>query len=171
KNIWNAWVTISELRNSVTLKRIKLLLVKKKLKLTSILKGQFPYLEEWALLDKDHTNSLLGATEALKASTLRLPVVGKAIADVQNLKDAISSALDVMQAMASSICLLSSKVENMNSLTAELMSVTAKEMALLEQCKDFSSTLSALQIKDCSLRTHIIQRNCVTTTSSLTARV
>ncbi|KAH9655714.1 QWRF motif-containing protein 2 [Citrus sinensis] len=69
----------------------------------------FPYLEEWALLDKDHTNSLLGATEALKASTLRLPVVGKAIADVQNLKDAISSALDVMQAMASSICLLSSK--------------------------------------------------------------
>ncbi|KAH9655716.1 QWRF motif-containing protein 2 [Citrus sinensis] len=64
----------------------------------------FPYLEEWALLDKDHTNSLLGATEALKASTLRLPV-----ADVQNLKDAISSALDVMQAMASSICLLSSK--------------------------------------------------------------
>ncbi|KAK9176650.1 hypothetical protein WN944_028669 [Citrus x changshan-huyou] len=146
KNIWNAWVTISELRNSVTLKRIKLLLVKKKLKLTSILKGQFPYLEEWALLDKDHTNSLLGATEALKASTLRLPVVGKAIADVQNLKDAISSALDVMQAMASSICLLSSKVENMNSLTAELMSVTAKEMALLEQCKDFSSTLSALQV-------------------------
>ncbi|XP_024035261.1 QWRF motif-containing protein 2 isoform X5 [Citrus clementina] len=102
KNIWNAWVTISELRNSVTLKRIKLLLVKKKLKLTSILKGQ---------------------------------------------------------------------VENMNSLTAELMSVTAKEMALLEQCKDFSSTLSALQIKDCSLRTHIIQRNRVTTTSSLTARV
>ncbi|KAH9695209.1 QWRF motif-containing protein 2 [Citrus sinensis] len=107
---------------------------------------EFPYLEEWALLDKDHTNSLLGATEALKASTLRLPVVGKAIADVQNLKDAISSALDVMQAMASSICLLSSKVENMNSLTAELMSVTAKEMALLEQCKDFSSTLSALQL-------------------------
>ncbi|KAH9695211.1 QWRF motif-containing protein 2 [Citrus sinensis] len=110
------------------------------------LNAEFPYLEEWALLDKDHTNSLLGATEALKASTLRLPVVGKAIADVQNLKDAISSALDVMQAMASSICLLSSKVENMNSLTAELMSVTAKEMALLEQCKDFSSTLSALQL-------------------------
>ncbi|KAH9695213.1 QWRF motif-containing protein 2 [Citrus sinensis] len=105
------------------------------------LNAEFPYLEEWALLDKDHTNSLLGATEALKASTLRLPV-----ADVQNLKDAISSALDVMQAMASSICLLSSKVENMNSLTAELMSVTAKEMALLEQCKDFSSTLSALQL-------------------------
>ena len=38
-----------------------------------------PYLEEWALLDGDHSSSLLGATEALRASTLRLPVVEKAI--------------------------------------------------------------------------------------------
>ncbi|KAJ4716165.1 QWRF motif-containing protein 2 [Melia azedarach] len=171
KNLWNAWVTISELRHSVTLKRMKLLLLRKKLKLTSILKGQMPYLEEWALLDRDHSNSLIGATEALKASTLRLPVVGKAIADIQTLKDAISSAVDVMQAMASSICLLSSKVENMNFLMGELMNVTGKERILLEQCKDYSSTLSALQIKDCSLRTHIIQLKRVSTTSSLTTRV
>ncbi|XP_048232072.1 QWRF motif-containing protein 2 isoform X2 [Ricinus communis] len=40
KNLWNAWVTISELRHSVTLKRVKLLLLRQKLKLTSILKGQ-----------------------------------------------------------------------------------------------------------------------------------
>ena len=40
KNMWNAWVTTSELRHSVTLKRIKLLLLRQKLKLTSILKGQ-----------------------------------------------------------------------------------------------------------------------------------
>lgn len=31
-------------------------------------------------------------------------------ADIQNLKDAVGSAVDVMQAMASSICYLSSKV-------------------------------------------------------------
>jgi len=30
-------------------------------------------------LDRDHSSSLQGATEALKASTLRLPVVGKAV--------------------------------------------------------------------------------------------
>ncbi|XP_044490821.1 QWRF motif-containing protein 2 isoform X2 [Mangifera indica] len=41
KNLWNAWATISELQHSVTLRRIKLLLLRKKLKLTSILKGQF----------------------------------------------------------------------------------------------------------------------------------
>ncbi|XP_022745267.1 QWRF motif-containing protein 2-like isoform X2 [Durio zibethinus] len=163
KNLWNAWVTTSELRHSVTLKRIKLLLLRQKLKLTSILKGQIAHLEAWALLDRDHSSSLLGATEALKASTLRLPIVGKTIADIQNLKDAVSSAVDVMQAMASSICSLSSKVEEMNSLVDELVSVTAKERLLLEQCKDFLSTLAAIQVKDCSLRTHIIQLNRVST--------
>ena len=32
-------------------------------------------LEDWANLDRVYTNSLSGAIEALKASTLRLPVV------------------------------------------------------------------------------------------------
>lgn len=36
------------------------------------------YLDEWSLLEKEHMSSFLGATEALRASTLRLPVVGKA---------------------------------------------------------------------------------------------
>ncbi|KAK4563359.1 hypothetical protein RGQ29_005752 [Quercus rubra] len=172
KNLWNAWVTISELRHSVTLKRIKLLLLRQKLKLTSILRGQLNYLEDWALLDRDHSNSLQGATEALKASTLRLPVVGKAVADIQNLKDAVGSAVDVMQVMGSSIYSLVSKVEETNSLVTELVKVTAKERILLEQCKDFLSTLGAMQVKDCSMRTHILQLNRVpTTTSSLTTRV
>ncbi|XP_004292128.1 PREDICTED: QWRF motif-containing protein 2-like [Fragaria vesca subsp. vesca] len=157
ENLWNAWVTISELRHNVTLKRVKLLLLRHKLKLTSILKGQITYLEEWALLDRDHSSSLLGANEALQASTLRLPVVGKAIVDFQKLKDSVVSAADVMQAMTSSICSLSSKVEEMNSLVSELVKVTTTERLVLEQCKDFLSTLSAMQVKDCSLRTHIIQ--------------
>ncbi|WCJ17934.1 hypothetical protein M5689_000318 [Euphorbia peplus] len=172
KILWNAWVTTSELRHSVTLKRVKLLLLRQKLKLTSILKGQINCLEEWSLLDRDHSTSLEGAIEALKASTLRLPIVGKAVADVQNLKDAVSSAVDAMQAMGSSVCLLTSKVEDINSLVAELLNVTAKEKYLLQQCKDFLSKLAALQVKDCSLRTHVIQLNRLpTTTSNLTTRV
>ncbi|KAF9675814.1 hypothetical protein SADUNF_Sadunf09G0072400 [Salix dunnii] len=171
KDLWNVWVTISELRHSVTLRRVKLLLLRQKLKLTSILKGQIAHLEEWSHLDRGHSSSLEGATEALKASTLRLPVVGKAVANVQNLKDAVGSAVDVMQAMASSICSLSSKVEDMNSLVAELVNVTAKERHMLEQCKDFLSTLATVQVKDCSVRTHILQLNRLPTTSSLTTRV
>ncbi|KAK8529839.1 hypothetical protein V6N12_060606 [Hibiscus sabdariffa] len=103
--------------------------------------------KEWALLDVDHTSSLLGATEALKASTLRLPIVGKAIVDIQNLKDAVSSAVDVMHGMASSICSLSSEVKEVNSLVNELVSVAANERVLLEQCKDHLSMLAAIQVK------------------------
>ena len=39
---------------------------------------QMTYLEEWSLMDGDHSNALSGAIEALKATTLRLPVVGGA---------------------------------------------------------------------------------------------
>ncbi|KAH7867241.1 hypothetical protein Vadar_030832 [Vaccinium darrowii] len=157
KNLWNAWITTSELRDSVTKKRHRLQLLKQKLKLASILKGEVTGLEKWACLDKDHSVSLLGAIEALKASTLRLPVVGGAIADVQSVKDAIGSAVDVMQAMSYSMFSLLTKVEEVNSLVAELVKVISKERALLEQCKDFLSMLAAMQVKYFSLRTQILQ--------------
>ncbi|XAR72956.1 hypothetical protein NMG60_11019773 [Bertholletia excelsa] len=157
--LWNAWIKISELRDAVTKKRYRLLLLRQKLKLASILKGQITCLEDCASLDKDQSVSLLGAIEALKASTLRLPVVGGAIADVQSIKDAIGSAVDVMQAMASSMCSLLSKVEEVNSLVSELAKVIAKEQTSLGQCKEFLSLLGVLQVKNCSLRTHILQLN------------
>ncbi|KAJ0025679.1 hypothetical protein Pint_08659 [Pistacia integerrima] len=131
RSLYNAWITTSKLRESVRAKRTELQLLRQNLKLTSILRGQMMYLEESSLMERDYSSSLLGAIEALRASTLRLPVVGGARADVQNVKDAISSAVDVMQAMASSICLLLSKAGEVNSLVAELAHVSAKEHVLL----------------------------------------
>ncbi|CAF2216543.1 BnaA08g29650D [Brassica napus] len=167
KNLWNAWVSISELRHSVTLKRIKLLLLRQKLKLASLLRGQMGYLEEWSLLDKDHSSSLSGATQALKASTLRLPIVGKTVVDIKDLKYAVSSAVDVMQAMSSSIFSLTLKVDEMNSVMVETVNVTAKEKVLLERCQGFLSRVAAMQVTDCSVKTHIIQLRPIT--SSLTS--
>ncbi|CAM8945019.1 unnamed protein product [Rhodiola kirilowii] len=166
KMLWNAWITISELRRSVTIKRSKLNMLRKRLKLTSILRGQLPYLEEWFLQDAEHLSSILGATEALKASILRLPITGKAVADIQNIKDAVRSAVDVMQAMMSSLFSLLPKIEEMNSLVAELKNATAKERSLLTQCKGLMSIVAALQVRDCSMRTHILQLNRDITTSS-----
>ncbi|GFP88626.1 QWRF motif-containing protein 2 [Phtheirospermum japonicum] len=156
KHLWNAWITISDLRDTVTKKRHRLQLLRQKLKLATILKGQMSFLEVWASLEKEHSISLLGAIEALTASTLRLPIVG-AIGDVQSLQDAIGSAFDIMQTMASSLYLLLPLVEKVNSLVSELAKVTAKEEALIEQCTHIISSLAAMQVKDSSLRTHIIQ--------------
>ncbi|KAE8661007.1 putative LOB domain-containing protein 38 [Hibiscus syriacus] len=57
--------------------------------------------------------------------------------NIKNLKNAVSSAGDVMQAIA----------EEMNSLVAKLSSETMKETVLLEQCNDFLSALAAIQAK------------------------
>ncbi|KAJ8762544.1 hypothetical protein K2173_007983 [Erythroxylum novogranatense] len=159
KSMYGAHVTISKLRESVRTKQMELQWLRQNLKLISILKGQMTYLEELELMDQDYSRSLSGATEALRASTLRLPVVGGARADVHNIKDAICSAVDVMQAMASSIRFLSIKVGDVNSMVAELANATSKERALLGQCKDLLSVVAALQVKDCSLQTHILQLN------------
>ncbi|CAL5383842.1 unnamed protein product [Camellia sinensis] len=167
KSLYNAWVTTSKLRHSVKSKRVELQVLRKNLKLYSILKGQMLHLDDWDLIDRDHSISLSGAIEALESSTLRLPVVGGARADIQSVKDAISSAVDAMQVMASSICALLTKVDQVNSLASQLANITAKERGLLDQCKDLLSTLTALQAKDCSLRTHILQQR-HTTPSSLT---
>lgn len=161
ENIWNAWITISDLRDSVTKKRHRLQLLRQKLKLASILKAQIVFLEDWAHLDKDHSLSLLGAIEALKASTLRLPVGAGATADLQTMKDAINSALDVMQAIFSSSHSVCLQVEEVNMKVTELAKVSAKERALIRICKDFLYVLSALKVKDSSLRAHMLQTSCV----------
>ncbi|PSS17297.1 QWRF motif-containing protein [Actinidia chinensis var. chinensis] len=157
KSLYNAWVTTSKLWHSVKSKRVELHLLRQNLKIYSIFKGQMLYLDDWDLIDRDHSSSLSGIVEALEASTLRLPVVGGARADIQNVKDAICSAVDVMQTMASSICTLSTKVDQVNSVVSELANVASRERALLDQCKDLLSKLTAMQVKDCSLRTHILQ--------------
>lgn len=162
RSLYNAWVTTTKLRDSVTNKRIMVQLLRQNLKLNSILKEHMAYLEEWAVMDRDYSSSLTEAIEALKASTFRLPVVDGARADVQHVKDAISSVVDVMHAMASYICFLLPKVEEMNSLVAELASVTAKERAFLNQCTFNLSTSAALQVKENSLRTHMLQLKRVT---------
>ncbi|XP_038899011.1 QWRF motif-containing protein 2-like [Benincasa hispida] len=164
RSLYNAWLSTSKLRESVRTKRSELQLLKQKLTLTSILSWQMLHLEEWDELDKNFSNSLSGVTEALRASTLRLPVVGAAKADVQGIKDAISSAVDVLQTMASSIFFLLSKVGKVNSLVSELANVSAKECALLERVKYLLSAIAVLQVKECSLRTQILQRRYVLST-------
>ncbi|KAL8490138.1 hypothetical protein ACS0TY_025879 [Phlomoides rotata] len=158
RSLYNAWVSTAKLRHSVRSKGIELQLLRHNLNLYSILKKQEPHLESWDLLDRDHCNSVSGAIKALEASTLRLPIAGGARADVHEVQEAICSAVDVMQAMASSICSSLPKVEQMNAVASELSNLSAREHHLLDECKDFLlSTFIPLQVMHCSLRTHVMQ--------------
>ncbi|KAI3767498.1 hypothetical protein L2E82_17654 [Cichorium intybus] len=157
KSLYNAWVTTSKMRQSVISKQIEIQQLRHNLKLHSILKNQTPYLKVWDQSERDHSVSLSGTIMSLESATLRLPLVDGAKADVQSLKDAICSAVDVMQAMASSICSLVTKVEHVNSLASELATTTANECSMIDQCKDLLSILTQMEMQNCSLRTHILQ--------------
>nr|BAB08280.1 unnamed protein product [Arabidopsis thaliana] len=147
RRLYNAWRSISNLYNSVSMKRIEMQHLKQNLKLISILNMQMGHLEEWLVIDRNYMGSLVGAAEALKGSTLCLPVDCGAMVNVQSVKDAICSAVDVMQAMASSICLLLPKVGKISSLAAELGRVNAKDEGMLDVCRDLLNTISALQVQ------------------------
>ncbi|EER92673.1 hypothetical protein BDA96_01G494800 [Sorghum bicolor] len=159
KTLHSAWKEISRLRDIVSTRRSRLQLQKQKLKLFAILRGQMSYLEDWSHIEKHHSSALSAAIKALKASTLRLPVVDGAKADAQAVKEAVNSAVDVMHTMTSSICNLLSKVEGTSSVVSELAKLATQEQMLLDQSKDLLSTVAAIHVKNCSLQTHMLQRN------------
>ncbi|XP_009358415.2 AUGMIN subunit 8 [Pyrus x bretschneideri] len=157
RTLLNVWNTTLSLWDSVIKKRIDLQQLKLELKLKSVLNDQMAYLDDWDLLESDHIAAFSGAMEDLEASTLRLPVTGGARADLDSLKVAICSAVDVMQAMASSICSLLSQVEGVNSLVSELAVVAAQEKAMLDECEALLASAAAMQVEEYSLRTHLMQ--------------
>ncbi|XP_023738973.1 QWRF motif-containing protein 2 [Lactuca sativa] len=157
KSLYNAWVTTSKMRQSVISKQIEIQQLRHNLKLHSLLKNQIPYLKVWEQGERDHSLSLSGTIVSLESATLRLPLVEGAKVDVQSLKDAICSAVDVMQAMASSICSLVMKVEHVNALASELATTATNECFKINECKDLLSILTHLEMHNCSLRTHVLQ--------------
>lgn len=155
-SVWNVTLTLWD---SVIKKKINLQQWKLDLKMISILNNQMRYLNDWALLERDHISSVSGAAEDLEASTLRLPITGGAKADAESLEAAICSAVDVMQAMGSSICSLLLKVEEVNNLAYELADVATREKSMLEKCESLMASTAAMQVVECSLRSHLIQMN------------
>ncbi|XP_047943487.1 AUGMIN subunit 8 [Salvia hispanica] len=157
KMLYNIWMIISDLSDSVRKKRSNLQLLKLKLKLYSVLVNQESYLHEWASIERDHTNSITWVIQDLQASTLRIPVTEGTKVDIRSVKGAICSAVNVMNAMASSLSPRLQKVEDMNSLVSELADVAARERAMLNECESLFGSIAALQVEEDSLRTHLLQ--------------
>ncbi|KAK7281542.1 hypothetical protein RIF29_09634 [Crotalaria pallida] len=157
KTLFNVWNTISSLWESVIRKRINLQQLMLELKLNSVLNDQMTYLDDWAVLERDHVDALSGAVEDLEASTLRLPLTGGATVDIKVLKVAICQAVDIIKTMGSAICSLLSRVEGMNDLISEVAVVVAREKAMLDQCEVILASVATMQAEEGSLRTHLMQ--------------
>nr|XP_024362928.1 AUGMIN subunit 8-like [Physcomitrium patens]PNR29728.1 hypothetical protein PHYPA_028422 [Physcomitrium patens] len=157
RQLFNVWVKTSELRTSVAMQRIKLQQARQAHKLRSILSTHATYLENWKTLEEEHSNALTGCMEALESAILRVPMTGGARADVQAIKEALNSAVDVLNAIEGSVHFLLPKTQNMDALLSQLAETAAQERALLEECGDLLSVAASLEVEERSLRTHLIQ--------------
>lgn len=157
KTLYNVWRNTSDLWASVIKKRIALQQVKMRLKLFAVLNEQLTYLDEWASIEGDHTSSLSHAIQDLQACTVRLPITGRAKGDIESVKEAVCSAVDVMQAMGSSMRFILSRVEGMNCLVSELADLAAQERAMLDECEALFASTAAMQVEEYSIRSHLIQ--------------
>ncbi|WVZ92720.1 hypothetical protein U9M48_038766 [Paspalum notatum var. saurae] len=155
--LYSVWKAILTLRDDLTITRTNVRHLQQELKLYDILTQQIGYLEQWLALEEECSCTLLEAIEALKASTLHLPVTSGAQADGVAVRNAISSAVDVMQALSSTICYMQSKVEDRTSLVSELSVMSRQEKVALDQCKQLLATAAKLQVQEISLRTHLMQ--------------
>ncbi|KAL5683905.1 hypothetical protein ACJX0J_010290, partial [Zea mays] len=144
KYLSDAWITTLGMRKSVALKRFQLQLYRNNWKLMTVLKGQMGYLEEWSLLERDYVDSLSVTVDALTASILCLPVTDGAKADIQDVKNAVGSAVDIMQTIGSSICSLLAKLAGTSILVSDLSKVATQERTLMEQSRELLSTLATM---------------------------
>ncbi|PWZ52623.1 QWRF motif-containing protein 9 [Zea mays] len=159
KYLSDAWITTLGMRKSVALKRFQLQLYRNNWKLMTVLKGQMGYLEEWSLLERDYVDSLSVTVDALTASILCLPVTDGAKADIQDVKNAVGSAVDIMQTIGSSICSLLAKLAGTSILVSDLSKVATQERTLMEQSRELLSTLATMHVKYCSLQGQRVQAN------------
>lgn len=147
----------SRLQDSVIAKRVNINQMKLQLKLYLILMTQIGYLNRWFSMEREHNFALHGAIEDLKASTLRLPVTGCAMADIQTVKSAVYSAIQAMQTIGSSIQSTLLRLEGTNWVVSELATVASRERALLDECEALLTSAYSLQVEEYTLRTHLIQ--------------
>nr|CAB3451720.1 unnamed protein product [Digitaria exilis] len=117
------------------------------------------YLEEWSFLERDYAQSLAGTTQALNATVLRLPVSNGAMADIQGIKNALSSAVDVMHSLGNSCTAQLPKLAQTNVLMSQLSRVFIQEHILIVQCRDLLSILASMNVKCSSLQGQRIQLN------------
>ncbi|XP_072969759.1 uncharacterized protein [Typha angustifolia] len=157
KSLYGLSDKLPELRESVKEKRIELEQWKRRERLCSILDVQMPYLDEWTILEGDYSSSLSGATKALQDASLRLPIIGNVKADVREIKVVLDSAVHMLESLSSSVQPFLPTAEGIEDRATDLARTVTRERALIEECGNLLSEAQNLQVKECSLRSQLIQ--------------
>ncbi|XP_009398766.2 protein ENDOSPERM DEFECTIVE 1-like [Musa acuminata AAA Group] len=149
--------TIAELQSSVTEKKIQLEQLKRRESLSSIIRCQMLHLDEWTVLEDEYSSSLSGATKALQDASLRLPINGNVKVDNRELKEVLDYALLMLESLSPCVENFLPKTADIDNVASDLASVISTQKTLVEECGNLLSEAHRLQVKECSLRTQLIQ--------------
>ncbi|OMO64652.1 hypothetical protein COLO4_31969 [Corchorus olitorius] len=152
RTLYSLDMKILDLYDWVRRKRIEIQLLRRMKTLLKILEDQMPYLEAWSAIQGDYSNSLSEVIQSLLNTSLLLPISANVEADTTKVRDAIRSAITLMEMILCHVQSFMPKAEEMESLISELARVAARERALVEECGDLLSNTKTFQVEECSLR-------------------
>ncbi|KAE9599152.1 hypothetical protein Lal_00044100 [Lupinus albus] len=157
KALYSLAMKLSELRGSVNMKRLELGVLQRLQTLLQILEAQIPYLDEWSDLEEDYSVFITETIQALLNASAQLPTGENVRVDVREMKEALSSALKMMDTIVSHIQIFMPRAEETDISISELARVAGGERALIGECGDLLSKTHKSQVEECSLRGQIIQ--------------
>ncbi|GAB2277212.1 hypothetical protein Dimus_011919 [Dionaea muscipula] len=148
---------MSELRDSVKTKRTEVEFLQRMKTLFAIVEAQMPYLDEWSVLEGDHSSSLLGTIEALSNVSSQLPMDGNVKHDVQEVAEVLNSAVKAMESTFRQVQSFTPQAEQVDSWISELARVFGGERALVEECGELLQNRYKSQVEESSLRGLLLQ--------------
>uniref|UniRef100_A0ACD5XR83 Uncharacterized protein n=1 Tax=Avena sativa TaxID=4498 RepID=A0ACD5XR83_AVESA len=148
---------ITGLRESVADKRAEAEKIKRDQRLFSIVGSQVPYLDLWSDVEEDYSSCLTGATSALHNASLRLPIVGGVRVNCEEISEILNSAVQLLEPASPCVQNLLPKVEEVDCVASNLAQVIASERALIEECGNLLNQAHHMQMREYSLRSHLMQ--------------
>ncbi|MCO5610452.1 hypothetical protein L7F22_064690 [Adiantum nelumboides] len=154
----NCFLRTSDLRMSVASKQGERNKFKQADKLDSVLSTNAEKIKEWETLLPGHASTLTGLMNALEATAVRVPLIGGPKIDIQATKEILSSAIDIMNGIDTSIIKYLRTAEIADSLLSELAKTIVLEKACLIECGDLLIAAASREMEERSLRASFMQQ-------------
>ncbi|KAF8681980.1 hypothetical protein HU200_045436 [Digitaria exilis] len=155
--LMGAWASVSEMRGKVARKRVQLEKEKQKIKLNTVLTSQMKDLESWVQVETEHATALASTVSCTRAAVCRLPLTNGAKVSLPPLSTILQQALELTLTAKTITRSFSPKAQDTALVISDLVRVATEEKAVLEECLELLSRVSALQVEEQSLRCHLVQ--------------
>ncbi|KAG9452324.1 hypothetical protein H6P81_005228 [Aristolochia fimbriata] len=157
KKLFRVWTRVYQLRNSIAEKRIQVQNLKQEIKILYILKLQIPYLKEWDKVERGNLEAVSKLGRSLRATSIKVPLVTGAKADVLSMYRALCLAMDVMNRIEATISKFYFQMEEVHLFLEELHKIAREEKEAMEELIDQLSVVASLEAEERCLRTIVMQ--------------